>query len=358
MYTLEVITDKLNIRDSPDADPTFGNWVGELPKGAVFNAVGLVKGSLHEGSNLWLKDHNNHFISAAPSLVQQWWQSLLKIDELQKLTLPYITSANPVRVAVIDTGLNGSKDILSGFNVFGSKNFMSGGSNVDDETGHGTLCASLIAGNTIFKGVNPRASLFIAKAFGKNGTTNQSLLTAALTFLSNPDNNLGIDLISISGGINEDLADTASLDACFKQGIIVNGAIGNLGFTMGDSCLFPARHPKVLGIGALNEQNGIASDINPGACKKIDYYLPGKNVHAINLSATSSEFDGTSQACAIMSGICSLVMGKVKAKKLNWKLNDYKQFFNASADKVTKSAADPPSFKLNVEKLLANFNKI
>ena len=43
MYKLQVTADKLNVRSSPDADPTFANWIGDMSKGEIFTAINRVK---------------------------------------------------------------------------------------------------------------------------------------------------------------------------------------------------------------------------------------------------------------------------------------------------------------------------
>jgi subtilisin family serine protease len=77
-----------------------------------------------------------------------------------------------------------------------------------DESGHGSHVAGTIAGIgdgvLSYTGVAPEALLFALKVFGKDGSTDDSVVMAALEFAADPDNNVetddALDVVNLSLG--------------------------------------------------------------------------------------------------------------------------------------------------------------
>ncbi len=77
-----------------------------------------------------------------------------------------------------------------------------------DESGHGTHVAGTIAGlgdgEQTYSGVAPDAELYALKVFGKTGSTNDSVVIAALEYAADPDGDLdpkdSLDLVNLSLG--------------------------------------------------------------------------------------------------------------------------------------------------------------
>src|SRR5438045_2789264 len=69
MDKLQVIADKLNIRSSPNADPTFANWVGDMNKGETFFATDLVEGGPVDSNNNWHLTNDKNFLSSTGTAI-------------------------------------------------------------------------------------------------------------------------------------------------------------------------------------------------------------------------------------------------------------------------------------------------
>lgn len=362
MYKLQVTADKLSIRNTPQADPTYANWVGDMNKGEIFTAVNLIKGNAADGSEDFYADNSNRFASA--QWLSQWWYEILRIKDLQGLARPYLNTNNPINIAVLDTGLIADDTIQKSFNIIGKRNFLTDTDDVTDNTnGHGTLCASLIsANNLLFAGININANLFIGKIFPDSGPASGNVIVKAVDYLTDPQNNLNIDIISISGGVSQDddsiALITTALSNAVTNSVIFSCAIGNYGET--SFGYYPARDINALSIGALNEQSRFAGDVNPDTCRKIDFFLPGVSIKGLNYLSVKDTVDGTSQACAIMTGIISFVKAKIKAKNLLWKLGDFKSFLITCSDTFYQQI-DSDSvlfYKINADKFINNFTSL
>ena len=130
MYKAKVIANKLNIRNTPTADPEYKNWAGELLKGDEFTATDIIEGQVYNNSPYWYKDEYNRFASLTgigdddPRI---GWS-------LRTLGVPHIwakTKGEGIKVAIIDSGidLNNSdlRDAVPATNRF---NILDGSKNV------------------------------------------------------------------------------------------------------------------------------------------------------------------------------------------------------------------------------------
>lgn len=109
---------------------------------------------------------------------------------------------------------------------------------IDESLGHGTFVTALIQATA------PKAGVMAIAVLNDDGIGSAS--TLALGIMRAIDN--GAHIISLSLGSNtESLAVTSVLDFATESGVTVFAAVGNSGSW---GCLFPARHPDVIGVGA------------------------------------------------------------------------------------------------------------
>lgn len=356
---------KLNKRSKiPATLPQLDGIVEPVPRGHRFWGT-LVKGPGLPPPPLdkWYQDEKGFYywaealdvISTGTEklLTEQWWQRSLQLNALQKATLSFITDTNPVNIAVFDSGLANIDNIPDDFNVVGKRNFFLDNEDIIDlNSGHGTLCSSLIAAESdTFKGINSKAKLFIAKIIHRG-----DCIAKAINFIADNNDHLQIDIISYSGGVPDEQNIPSlqqAIEKAISKSIIIICAIGNKAQT--NTGFFPALNSKVISVGALNSNNTY-STINPDT-SKIDICLPGENIHGINVLKCSQEFDGTSQACAIAAGITSLVLAKAKSTNKKWNSDDLKAFYAQCSESFTA----PTGFtmqRINSNILLEQIEKI
>jgi serine protease AprX len=246
-----------------------------------------------------------------------------------------------VTVAVLDTGIDNLPD-FSG-RLIGGVDLTGGGNPFEDNYGHGTFVAGLIAGDGAssggqYSGEAPGANLVSIKVAGTSGITDLATLIAGLQWAADHENTLGIQVLNISLGFRP-LESTAlnpldqAVQAVWNSGITVVASAGNAGPSNG-TILSPGDDPLVITAGALDDmdQTNVADDemndfssvgpTSPDGWAKPDLVTsgrsvvslaaPGSTVYDQNPSARigSGNFvgSGTSFSAAIVSGAAALIL--------------------------------------------------
>lgn len=162
-------------------------------------------------------------------------------------------------IAVIDTGVDFSHPDLYGFahdqKVIGGHNFVDAGAPPDDDNGHGTQVAGIIAADGNITGIAPKSKILSYKVSGNGQSVSSDLIINAI----NEAIIDGADIINISLGVNKTNSriDAAVNDA-IDDGIVVVVAAGNDGpqkNTIGS----PGRNQNAITVGAT--YNNITSSL-------------------------------------------------------------------------------------------------
>jgi len=255
-------------------------------------------------------------------------------------------------IAILDSGVEQNhSDLVNRVTIV--KNYIKNES-IDDYYGHGTHVAGIVAGNgSLYKGAANKSQILIFKIVTKNGTCDElDLRTAmddAVTYGIN--NNIKI-IINISVGFPKICDGTCSVckdaDFAVQRGGILIVAAGNKGpanYTI--NC--PASAEKVISVGAITNRSGPSggpdniawyssrgptadSRIKPdivayGGDKDDNYQSTNKEHENISLISCKKDpcqmdtnawlidknyfgYSGTSMACALVSGVCALLLEK------------------------------------------------
>ena len=193
----------------------------------------------------------------------------------------------PVRVAIVDSGIDGSLPDFTG-RIADSKSFV-GGSPLVDTEGHGTFVAGEIAANLDTQGIVGIAytsQLLIAKVVKSDGTIPLDAEAAAIRWAADQ----GARVINLSlGGVRDPLhanRDTYSpLEASAvayanAKGALLVAAVGN-----GDEAFsqpwqfasYPAALPHVIGVSALTRTGNVPEFSNRDAVYN-DISAPGVGI--------------------------------------------------------------------------------
>jgi serine protease AprX len=261
-----------------------------------------------------------------------------------------------VGVALIDTGvapvqgLNGAGQVVNGPDLsFDSQSSLLTN---NDEFGHGTHMAGIIAGNdsygagttyagnsSQFTGVAPDSHIVSLKVGDEHGMVDVSQVIAAIDWLvqHRNDNNLNVRVLNLSFGT--DSTQSYQLDplafaaeVAWRSGIVVVASAGNQG-SASAGLNDPAFDPYVVAVGAADTQgtlntsaHTVASFSSAGnGTRNPDLVAPG--VHIASLRDPGSYLDtlygstatlssnnrffrgsGTSQAAAVVSGAAALLV--------------------------------------------------
>lgn len=173
-----------------------------------------------------------------------------------------------VGVAIIDSGIDSHPDLLSRraqrSRVVYRERFVGPGGN--DDFGHGTHVAGIVAGNGsvsdvpgsshVLRGIAPNANLLDLHVLDQNGASNDSAVIAAIQTAVNLRNRYNVRVINLSLG--RPIYESCSLDplceaaeAAWNDGIVVVAAAGNLGRNGYSTVLSPGNSPHAITVGAM-----------------------------------------------------------------------------------------------------------
>ncbi len=283
-----------------------------------------------------------------------WAQQALQFTDAWQFTRGADADGNPVKVAVIDTGVNPGPEFgarLKGLADLVLAHDPLQGEGLDDCDGHGTLVAGIIGAapdpKSGFTGVAPDAELLSIRQSstsyglpnqGENGTTQPAgtpeSLAAAITYAV--DQGAGVINISEADCAAAGSVDNAKLTAAVKAAVAANvvivAAAGNLNSsgtcsqqnTPGQSpvtAATPADLPGVLAVAAVQPDGTPASFSLAGSW--VGIAAPGTQITAsnpfrtgtgqVNKVATDSgtgPIQGTSFSAPYVSGVAALVRAR------------------------------------------------
>ena len=210
-----------------------------------------------------------------------------------------------VKIGILDTGININHPDL---HISGGHSFVEGVSSFNDDYGHGTHVAGIIAAqdNEIgIVGVAPEAEIYAVKVLGSNGEGRQSDVVAGINWAI--EQKLNIINLSITSPYGSPLLQTA-LQKAFDQGIIVVAASGNTLTPLLDNTdvLFPARYPTVIAVGSVNPNLERSTFSYFGS--SLDFVAPGENILSTYFGSGEEyeSMSGTSMAAPFVTGIAAL----------------------------------------------------
>jgi len=235
-------------------------------------------------------------ITSQPAEVLPWG-----IDRIDAELSWGSTTGDPIKVAVVDTGIDLTHPDLAA-NIKGGINTINPQKSPNDDNGHGTHVAGTIGAldNTIgVIGVGPQIDLYAVKVLGKNGSGFLSDVIEGLDWaVANH-----MQVVNMSLGASVDIQ--AFHDAVIRAnsaGIVEVAAAGNSGGAVG----FPAAYPEVIAVSATDTSNNIASFSSRGP--EVDLAAPGVSIYSTYKGSTYRTLSGTSMASPHVAGAAALVL--------------------------------------------------
>jgi serine protease AprX len=259
------------------------------------------------------------------------WRKAIRLDQVTDGV-----DGSGVTVALIDTGVAHVADL--GDRVLARVDFTPGG-NGEDAYGHGTHLAGVIAGDGAaslgkWRGVAPGANLVSVKVAGPDGSTDVSVVIAALQWVVVHRAEYGIKVLNLSFGtdsVQPYALDplNAAVERAWAAGITVVVSAGNRG---PGTINKPGDDPYVITVGAVdvNLTTGRQDDEvapfssrgrTPDGFEKPDLVAPGTTIVATRdagstidalhpdavLDGSYFKGTGTSQAGAVVSGVATML---------------------------------------------------
>lgn len=262
-------------------------------------------------------------------LGQQW-----ALRNMQALEAWDITTGGEVVVAVLDTGVDAGHPDLSGKVLPGYNVFRNNG-DADDDNGHGTAVAGLIAANTDngtgIAGLCWGCRILPVKVLSGNGSGNDASVSAGIRWAA--DN--GARVINLSlGGSGESRTLGEAVDYAISKGITVVAASGNER-EQGNPVSYPAAYPNVLAVGATGNSDTVTGFSNTG--DYIDIAAPGVGLWTTLPEGQYGPPNGTSFSSPYAAGAAALVL--TLRPDLGW--YDVGCILQASADDKGVAGKDP-----------------
>lgn len=213
------------------------------------------------------------------------------------------TRGEGVRVAVIDTGIDLEHPDLKP-NIAGGFNAVNPAAQPQDDNGHGTHVAGVIAAldnRAGVVGVAPKASLYAVKALDAYGMGYLSDLIEGLDWCIRN----GIDVVNMSlGTLEENQSFHEAISRAHEAGIILVAAAGNEGEGR-DTVTYPARYPETIAVSAIDANNRMPPFASRGP--RVDVLAPGVGVYSTWPARRYRSLDGTSMAAPHVSAVAAMV---------------------------------------------------
>jgi subtilisin family serine protease len=229
--------------------------------------------------------------------------------ELAQVNLPaawQTTTGSAVKIAVVDTGVTVKGDLTGA--VSGGYDFVNGDSKPDDDYGHGTTVASLIAarGNNGagMAGVCWQCTILPVKVLDNLGSGYDSTVAKGIVYAA--DNGAKVINLSLGGaGSTTVLSDAVAY--ANNKGVLVVAAAGNDGDTVRS---YPAAYTDVVAVAATarnSDTRASFSNYNSSTDHWVDVSAPGDVTGMDTEGNYNTGEQGTSFSSPIVAGIAGLV---------------------------------------------------
>lgn len=251
-----------------------------------------------------------------PSRDKQWYLSSLGMDQVWT---DYGTGSSGVTVAVLDTGVDYTHPDLEG-KIIKGPDYVDSDFDPKDEHGHGTHVAGIIvAGLNRQQGISglaPQVHVMAIRVLDAQGSGSLFRIAKGIAYAAN--NNAKVINLSLGsppgGGLMKSLANFMASYA-ERKGALIVAAAGNAGGAIG----YPAAASKFLCVGAVNQQNYLASFSNRGP--ELDVVAPGVDImstfptydvttNAAGLPHNYASLNGTSMATPMVSALAAMILSK------------------------------------------------
>lgn len=280
----------------------------------------------------------------------QWGIEAMRVRDAWDKT----TGSSTIKVAVLDTGVDsGHPDLQGSLDMADAQNFMEPGSPPDDDFGHGTHVAGVIAAQANngvgIAGVAPACQVMPVRVLSVEGGTTFSLIQGISWAVRH-----GARVLNMSLGSNQySRAEEDAIQAALARGVVVVAAAGNEALT-GNPLSYPGAIDGVICVAAVKrdtDANGNTagyeraefSNFNPFvtvAAPGVDILSTVPRRFTSNGAAPDAPYayaSGTSQATPMVSGVVALML----SAHPNWGPAEVRAALRSSGLNLDPSGQDP-----------------
>jgi subtilisin family serine protease len=261
----------------------------------------------------------DHWVSIAATYNDTYRSKQWALTALKAETVSASTKGSGVTVAVVDTGVRSSHADLQG-NVLSGTDIINPGTSADDDNGHGTHVAGIIAAIADNKkgvaGLAPKVKILPVDVLDRNGVGSSANVAKGILYATSH----GAKVINLSLGSSQSSTAIASAVAdAIKKNVLVVASAGNSGCgLLGGRAEYPAAYPGVVGVGSVNSSLRRSSFSSCGSW--VDVVAPGEGIistmihSSVGLGCASSAdyctLSGTSMASPYVAAAGALAISK------------------------------------------------
>lgn len=249
----------------------------------------------------------------------------------------YTMGSPDVVIAVLDTGVKTDHPEMEG-RVLSGYNFVSGTGDTEDDHGHGTHVAGIIAAAANNQqgsaGICPFCRILPVKVLNhQNVGTWSSVINGILYAVEQQAHIINLSL----GGRSKIDAVESAIQYAVDAGTLVIGAAGNLG---GDEPFYPAAYAATMAIGAIRNNDSPWPASNYG--EWIDLVAPGFAIYSTtndleNYYEGYTFMSGTSMAAPHVAGVAGLLLSQSPTRTVA----DLRQILTQTALDLGQPGVDP-----------------
>ncbi|MBE0475689.1 MAG: S8 family peptidase [Coriobacteriia bacterium] len=214
------------------------------------------------------------------------------------------STADPVKLAVVDTGIDPSHPDLVD-NLKGGVSTVAYTSKYRDDNGHGSHVAGIagaVDNGVGVVGVGHAVDLYAVKVLDRNGSGYLSDVIEGLQWSAAN----GMQVANMSLGTSTYSASFASaVKAAHDAGVVLVAAAGNSG-PGADTVSYPARFPEVIAVSATTSSDALASYSSTGP--SVELAAPGSSIYSTYKGSTYKTLSGTSMASPHVAGTVALLL--------------------------------------------------
>jgi subtilisin len=213
-------------------------------------------------------------------------------------------TGNGIKVGILDTGIDtGHEDLI----VAGGISFVPNTSSYNDDNGHGTHVAGIIAAkdNQVgIKGLAPNVQLYSIKVLDDDGLGQYSQIIDGIEWATQQ----GLHMVNLSlAGKESSYALKLAVDEAYKKGLYIIAASGNHTnntFSEDQSVYYPAKYESVIAVGAVDKYNKHPKFSGSGP--ELEIVAPGVDIYSSFMNNTYETHTGTSMATPYVTAIYAL----------------------------------------------------
>ncbi|PEY32729.1 alkaline serine protease [Bacillus cereus] len=211
-------------------------------------------------------------------------------------------SAPAVKIAIVDTGVQGNHPDLSSKVIYGH-DYVDNDSQSDDGNGHGTHCAGIagaLTNNNIgIAGVAPQSSIYAVRVLDSQGSGTLDAVAKGIRESADA----GAKVISLSlGASNGGTALQQAIQYAWNKGAVIIAAAGNDGNTRPN---YPAYYNEVIAVASTDQNDRKSYFSNYGSW--VDIAAPGSSIYSTYKGSTYRSLSGTSMATPQVAGVAGLL---------------------------------------------------